>query len=174
MTNLAEWGTYWEVVGSAAGALTGLQFIMVALLADVPLLHENESDAADAFATPTIVHFVSALVLSALGAAPWHTLRWLALLWGVTGVAGLGYTGVVIRRMVTQEVYRPVGEDWLFHAVLPVAVYVAVTAAAVVRDGVILVAVAAVMLLLIGVHNAWDNVTFLMMRKRQASKTQGT
>lgn len=59
-------------------------------------------------------------------------------------------------------------EDWLFHAVLPVGVYVAVVLAAFIRGSMMVAAAGAVVLLLIGVHNAWDNVTFLRMRKRRA------
>ena len=168
---LSEWAVFYEVLGSAGAALTGLQFVTIALTADMPMSHPDEAGANDAFATPTIVHFVSALFLAALGAAPWHSLVPAAVLWGLTGGAGFLYTLIVIRRMRTQRAYKPVLEDLAFHAVLPLVAYAVLGSAALFVSTspmatLIAVAGAALMLLFIGVHNAWDNVTFLALRKR--------
>lgn len=176
MTTLSEWGTFYEVLGSASAALTGLQFITIALLADMPIREEGEAEAGDAFATPTIVHFTSALSLAALGAMPWHSLVGLASLWAAIGLAGLIYTLVVIRRMRSQRTYRPVLEDWLFHAILPLLAYSTLPAAASftrTHPTVLLAsaASAALLLLAVGVHNAWDNVTFLALRKRKQNNS---
>ena len=172
MTSLSEWATFYEVLGSASAALTGLQFITIALLADMPIREPGEAEAGDAFATPTIVHFVSALFLAIMGAAPWHRLTPAAVLWGLAGVAGLVYTIIVIRRIRSQRTYHPVLEDWFFHILLPFLAYAAlVVSAPFVRShpSVTLIAVACAgpLLLVIGVHNAWDNVTFLSLRKRR-------
>src|SRR5438093_8310417 len=51
------------------GRLLGLQFVVLTLIADRPSLRTAEAGAA--FATPTIVHFGAALLLSALLRAPW-------------------------------------------------------------------------------------------------------
>ena len=182
MTSLSEWATFYQVLGSASAALTGLQFITIALLADMPIREPGEAEAGDAFATPTIVHFVSALFLAIMGAAPWHHLIPAAVLWGLIGVAGLVYTLIVIRRIRrvrAQRTYQPVLEDWIFHTLLPILAYAAlVVAAPFVRSHprVTLVAAACAgpLLLAIGVHNAWDNVTFLSLRKRKQTPTQPT
>jgi hypothetical protein len=55
MTALAGWENFYVIVGSAAGALIGLEFVVVTLIADSPTLRVVEGFAA--FATPTIVHF---------------------------------------------------------------------------------------------------------------------
>lgn len=175
MTPLAEWGTFYEVLGSASAALTGLQFITIALLADMPIRDPGETEASDAFATPTIVHFTSALFLAALGAAPWHILTGLACLWTVIGLAGLVYTLVVIRRMRSQVAYHPVLEGWAFHAILPVLAYSTLTASGPLAlrhptAALAAVAGAALLLLSVGVHNAWDNVSFLALRKRKQNQ----
>jgi hypothetical protein len=175
MNPLNEWNTFCEVLGSAAAALTGLQFITVALLADIPLRDPNEIEASDAFATPTIVHFVTSLFLAAVLAAPWHGVAGPAALWGLAGGSGLVYSGIVIRRMRLQRSYQPVLEDWLFHAVLPVVAYltlavVALTARVRLDRSLFAVAFSALLLLFIGVHNAWDNVTFLALRKRKQTQ----
>lgn len=171
-TPLTDWATYYEVLGSASAALTGLQFVTIALLADMPIRDPGEAEAGDAFATPTIVHFGSALFLAAAGAAPWHSLVAPAVLWALTGMVGLVYSLIVLRRVRSQQSYHPVLEDWAFHVVLPLLTYAALAiGAAFTRShpGVALItaAASALVLLFIGVHNAWDNVTFLALRKRK-------
>src|SRR5438093_2854322 len=62
MSEFAEWDSFYVIVGSAAGALIGLQFVVLTLIAERPPL--RAADAGAAFATPTIVHFGTALLLS--------------------------------------------------------------------------------------------------------------
>src|SRR4051794_6146616 len=121
MTAFDGWENFYVIVGSAAGALIGLQFVVVTLIADRPALRTAEAGAA--FATPTVVNFGVALLLSALVSAPWHEIGLVAVLWGLVGLSGIVYAVVVARRLRVQTVYQPVFEDWLFHALLPLAAY---------------------------------------------------
>ena len=158
------WENFYVIVGSSAGALIGLQFVVVSLVASRPLAPGAEK-AGGAFATPSVVHFAVVLLLSAIVSAPWDGITPAAALWGVVGVGGVGYTAIVTRRMRLQSIYEPVLEDWLFHVMLPFAAYtiLAVTAAAALayaRPAEFFVAAAALLLLFIGIHNAWDAVTY--------------
>src|SRR5205085_11982772 len=108
-------------VGSSAGALIGLQFVVLTLIAQRPPLRIAEAGAA--FSTPSVVHFAVVLLLSAILSAPWHGVGAVAVFWGLVGVGGTVYAVVVMRRMQVQKVYRPVLEDWLFHVVLPLSAY---------------------------------------------------
>src|SRR5438876_7650015 len=105
MSELTEWDSFYVIVGSAAGALIGLQFVVLTLIAEHPPLRAAEAGAA--FATPTIIHFTAALFLSAIVRAPWHSLVPAAVLWGIVGLIGVAYALVVIRRLRLQIVYRP-------------------------------------------------------------------
>ena len=69
MTELAGWENFYVIVGSSAGALIGLQFVVITLIAEIPVVRDVER-ASSAFATPTIVHFGSVLLLSAVISAP--------------------------------------------------------------------------------------------------------
>src|SRR5882762_10737721 len=117
MSEFAEWDSFYVIVGSAAGALIGLQFVVLTLIAERPPL--RAADAGAAFATPTIVHFGTALLLSAVLRAPWQAVTFVAALWGLVGFSGVIYSFIVARRMRVQTTYGPVLEDWLFHCVLP-------------------------------------------------------
>ncbi len=67
--------------------------------------------------------------------------------------------------MRKQDVYRPVFEDWLFHVVLPSAAYATLAlssfaAHAHPRDALFGPGAAALLLLFVGIHNAWDSVAY--------------
>ena len=175
MTPLAGWENFYVIVGSSAGALIGLQFVVIALIANMPIV-EGQAEAGEAFATPTIVHFGAVLLLSAALSAPWKSLFTAAAFWGLVGAVGILYEIVVVGRMRVQSLYKPVFEDWLFHALLPSVAYGILAAAAWAarsNSGTALfgVAGAALLLLFIGIHNAWDAVTyhiFVVKVKRHA------
>jgi len=163
MPELAEWDTFYLVVGAAAGALIGLQFVVVTLIAEKPPLRVAEAGAA--FASPTVVHFATALLIAALLSAPWHAIWPAAVAWGLVGVAGFIYTGIVFQRMRKQTTYRPELEDWAFHAVLPLFAYAvlaisAFPAPAHVHEALFGVGAVALLLLFVGIHNAWDAISY--------------
>jgi len=171
MTPFTGWENFYVILGSSAGALIGLQFIVITLIAQEPI-DKDLSVAGSAFATPTIVHFGAVLLLSAVLNAPWQTVTPAAAILGALGTLGVLYTALVARRMRTQTVYAPVFEDWLFHALLPLAAYAtlagsAYAAYADIGGALFGVAVAALLLLFIGVHNTWDAVTYHVFVRRQ-------
>jgi hypothetical protein len=171
MTPLTGWANFYVITGSSAGALIGLQFVVLTLIAEMPAVPDVER-AGKAFSTPTIVHFGAVLLLSAIISAPWQGVTGVAILWGLLGVSGIVYEIVVTRHMRLQTVYKPEFEDWLFHTLLPFAAYGILAASAFfvgshVRGALFAVAGAALLLLFIGIHNAWDGVTYHVFTHRQ-------
>ena len=170
MPELTDWESFYVIVGSSAGALIGLQFVVLTLIGERP--HSRMQEASAAFSTPSVVHFGVALSLSAVGSVPWHSIGALAVIWGFVGVAGTGYTLLIVRRMRSQRAYRPVFEDWLFHALLPFAAYASLVVAALVakgggRQALFIVGAAAMVYLFVGIHNAWDAVTWYVFTQRK-------
>ena len=161
---ISAWESFYVIVGSSGAALTGLQFVVIALTTEV---RKRRSTAQfDAFGTPTVVHFCAALFISAILSAPWRELSSAAFAIGITGAFGLVYTAVVVRRVSKQTVYALVFEDWLFHTALPFLAYATLLSAALTLvhhtdDALFGVASASILLLFIGIHNAWDSVTFI-------------
>jgi len=166
------WENFYVIVGSSAGALIGLQFVVITLIAAKPV-RKGEVQAGGAFATPSVVHFAAVLMLAAIVSAPWDGVAPAAVLWGILGLFAVVYTCVVARRMRVQEAYEPVFEDWLFHALLPFTAYAVLAISAVaalwyLRPAEFLVGGGAMLLLFIGIHNAWDAVTYqVFVRLRQ-------
>jgi hypothetical protein len=170
MSELAGWDSFYVIVGSAAGALIGLQFVVVTLIADRP--HLRVAEAGAAFATPTVVYFGAALLLSTILRAPWHAITVPAVLCGLIGAGGIAYTLIVSRLVRRQTVYQPEFADWLFHVVLPLAAYLilAVTPFAALRhtrESLFGIGGAVLLLLFIGIHNAWDAVAYHVFGSRR-------
>src|ERR1051325_1691704 len=114
-----EWESFYVIVGAAAGALIGVQFVVMTLIAENPPPRVHE--AGPAFATPTIVHFSAALLLSALVRIPWEGIAGAAGLWGFVGLSGGEYSLVGARPMRRQGSYRPDRDAWFFFCWLPLA-----------------------------------------------------
>ncbi len=174
----AAWQNFYVIVGSAAGAMTGLQFVVIALVVNSPI-NRDVSRATAAYGTPTIFHFGAVLILSAILSAPWSGSLAPLLLLGGCGAAGFAYVLVVAARARTTE-YRPVFEDWLFHVLLPGSGYCVLTAAAasVIRwpldNALFAMAAVSLVLLCVGIHNAWDTVTYVVaVRSERADDDVG-
>src|SRR5438067_4537801 len=126
---LAAWESFYVIIGSSAAALIGLQFVVIALLTETR--RHSSTKEIDAFATPTIVHFGTVLLLSSMLSAPWPSLTSVGIALGVCGFVGVGYVCVVIRRARGQTNYQLVMEDWVWHTALPFVAYTVLAAAAV-------------------------------------------
>jgi hypothetical protein len=169
---LSQWEAFYVIVGSSAGGLTGLMFVVLTLVADSRVARTPE--ALNAFGTPNVIHFVAVLLLSAILSAPWQRMKDPAHLVGLIGVSGVVYVLVVSRRMWRQTMYKPVLEDWVWHMILPMVAYVMsfVAAAGMSHDQIWAlfgIGGVAVLLLCIGIHNAWDTVTYVVASGREDS-----
>ena len=163
---LSKWESFYVIVGSSAGALTGLQFVVMAIVADQPGRGGHREIAA--FGTPNVVHFMAVLFIGSIISAPWEDLTHTAYVIGIFGLAGVIYTAVVTRRARSTERYQPVLEDWIFHVILPFVAYLLLLGAAATiarfdTPALFTIATSSLLLLVVGVHNAWDTVTYLAL-----------
>src|SRR2546421_679001 len=168
LSPLAAWGNFYVIIGSAAAALTGLQFVVIALVAE----SKTRSTMAEigAFGTPTIVHFCSVLLVSTILSAPWTSFWSVGISLGSCGAVGVIYALIVVLRARRQTGYKPVLEDWLWHCMFPLVAYSALLVGALGlarHSGPSLFAVGAavILLLFIGIHNAWDTVTYILVER---------
>ena len=183
MDPLSHWESFYVIVGSSGAALTGLQFVVIALVADVR--RKSSSREIDAFATPTIVHFCAVLLISAILSAPWASWTKPSVALALFGVAGAGYALIIARRARRQVGYVPVLEDWLFHVGLPFMSYALTGVAALMLSAhatgaLFVIAAMTLVLLFVGIHNAWDTVTYIVItapvdkdEKTKPKPTQG-
>ena len=173
LSSLATWQNFYTIIGSAAATLTGLMFVVVTLIAGVRARVSSPSEAFATFNTPNVVHFGIALL-----SAPWQALWNAGLLLGLCGLGGVTYVVIVVRRTRRQTDCNPVLEDWLWHTVFPLVSYTALLVGAILLPGhpapaLFVIAAGTALLLFIGIHNAWDNVIYIVIElSRPQNKSQ--
>lgn len=173
LSALADWENFYVITGSAAAGLTGLTFVVIALAADARRVNPS---GLRAFVTPTIVHFGTVLALAGFLTMPHQTPTSLTLGFGAGGFAGLLYGGVIaanMRRFAND--YAPVYEDWLWHVALPTVAYGALLAMAFLtqrhmEQSLYGVGSVSMLLLFIGIHNAWDVAVSISTRQSRDSR----
>jgi hypothetical protein len=167
--SLGAWESFYVIVGSSGAALIGLQFVVLVLAAELEIGPTHRQIAA--FTTPTIVHFVVALFISAVMSAPWPSTIGPSVVLAITGAVGVLYSAINVRRTLREHDYEPVWQDWLWYAVLPLAAYVALLVAALLAHSLFLIGATALGFLLIGIHNAWDTVKYIAIDRVKAKSS---
>jgi hypothetical protein len=175
LSPLVAWESFYVIVGSSSAALTGLQFVVMTLSAGMNA--RGSETVTNAFSTPTIVHFCAVLFIAAIASAPWPALSGVGLVLGAGGVAGLVYVLIVVRRTQRQTLYVPVLEDWLFHAVLPLIAYATLLVAGAFlwsypTLSLFVIGGVALLLLLVGIHNAWDGAVYIALRRQRQQQPE--
>ncbi|HST06844.1 MAG TPA: hypothetical protein VLJ83_01650 [Gemmatimonadaceae bacterium] len=173
---VAGWDTFYVIIGSSAAALTGLMFVVISLTADVRFAPVDRNNGLDAYATPTVMHFCLVLLLAAVLTSPRQTD--VTVGGGIAAVAliGLGYMVVVLLRMRRAHGYQPVAEDWIWHTILPLVAYISLAASSFFlwsgRDNwLYCVGADALLLLYVGIHNAWDTATWMAVHGNQPDQS---
>jgi hypothetical protein len=165
---LASWTSFYVVTGSAAAALTGLMFIVITLVTGLERSERNP-EGTSIFSTPTVVHFSAAFVISAMLTAPWHSLFWLGLLLACGAFVCAANIVRVSWRISLLARYHADLEDWSWYTILPLIAYLSILGGAVgvatgALRGLTPIAAGVALLVIIGIHNAWDIVTYLATR----------
>ena len=169
------WENFFYLIGSAAGALIGIMFIVISLTAG----HEPRrvSRGAPVYVTPIVFHFAVVFVVSATAEVPGLTLREVAVLLGVSAIAGLAYTAATTIRLCRKGWEDPIPgwSDKCFYGFLPATIYVALlgaTGAVWVAERKSAFVIGAIMLglLLLGIRNAWDLATTLAQHAHERSR----
>ena len=166
---LAAWSNFYVIAGSSAAALTGLMFVVITLTAGQRSQISGEGIAT--FNSPTVVHFCCALLISVILTAPWHSVAHAGVLIAAVGLYGVVYAVRVTHRIRTRmrELYSPGTDDWVWYAILPIVAYAGVLGAALAlftapTPALFALAAAAMLLIFMGIHNAWDVVTYLAVK----------
>jgi hypothetical protein len=174
---LSGWENFYVIVGSSAGGLTGLTFVIIALVRDAA--RGVRPAGLGAFVTPTIVHFGGVLALAAFLSMPHQRPLSLSAGFAVGGVAGVIYGGFIAANMRHQGVvYVPVLADWLWNVILPTLVYACLVLMAVLiwhwpTETMYVVATLSLAMLLIGIRNAWDIAVWMTTRGPGAPGSPG-
>lgn len=165
---MAQWHDFYALIGGASATLVALIFVAASIGAEVFTLEHQAGIRS--FLSPTVVHFSAVLVMCLLAMIPTQTWAVLGVLQACVGAIGLAYSGWVWRRMLKHGIVASIDTvDRLWYALLPIPAYLLVIAAGVAlwkqsRIGLDILASALILLLLIGIRNAWDMTVWIIGR----------
>ena len=159
------WDNFYFLIGSAAGSLIGLLFVVVTLTAGAE--RSTAMRGARIYMTPTAVHFGVVLSASAVALAPGLAISARVAIFATIAIVGLANT---VRACVGLATPRPgVEQHWSdiwMYGLAPAALYLGLC------DAVFSVwsgaqwaadamAGALLAILLVAIRNAWDLVTWI-------------
>lgn len=171
--NLEPWHDFYVMMGGSGGALVGATFVVATLAGNI----EKRTIGIRGFITPATVHLGSVVIGSAFMLVPTLDPLFVALLLGIGGLAGMIY-GIIVYFRVTTLSIDMIDRCW--YGIFPILMYGLLGASAVlvfVKDidhGLELIATALVALLIIGMRNAWDMATFMILGGPGSSDNEPT
>lgn len=172
------WGEFYILIGGASGALIGLLFVVTVLAADMRVGADTLSQGSAMYMTPTLLHFTTVLVISAVGIVP-HVAPWVvALILAPWSLFGAIYSAVMAVLVRTRRL--PASGHWadvFGYGILPTLMYLGLIAGAWSAwqqnpNAPYAIAIGLVVLTIIGIRNAWDLVTFIAPRSAGAVKEE--
>ncbi len=168
------WDNYFYMMGSAAAALMGLLFVVATLTAGFE--RSQAQRGASLYLTPTVLHFALVLSTAAVALAPRTPIWATAGLFGLGALVGLANAlraCIGIRSMRTGA-QAPHWSDFWCYGAAPVVLYLGLAGAAAalwagLEWAVHATAALLLALLLCGIRNAWDLITWMAPRRKPAA-----
>ncbi len=166
------WDNFYLMLGSAAASLIGLLFVVVTLTQGFD--RDRALKGVAIYMTPTATHFAVVLVLCAAAVAPNVPLWAMAAV--VLGLAVLGFVNGVRSTAFIAKAAKsddpPHWTDLWGYGVVPLVLYVilfgvAASMMAHVAWADYFIAIVLVALLLMGIRNAWDLITWMAPARDQ-------
>jgi hypothetical protein len=165
---LGSWQNFYFMIGGASAALLGLMFVALSL--GTHLITDETRESMRFFVTPSLIYFVTVLVVSAAMLVPAYTPPVLAVGLFVGAVVGLGRTLQHVRGLVRAALKNQDFNvwDWLFQIILPVANYGLLLVAAIGFGlaqwslGFAGVSIMSVSMLVTSIANTWSLVIWIV------------
>ncbi|MBV9966650.1 MAG: hypothetical protein JO008_13245 [Alphaproteobacteria bacterium] len=160
-----DWHDFFVLLGTGAATLIGAMFVVVSI--GSRFMTEQRLPHITAFISATVVHLSAVVLTCAVTMIPGIEWRWLGLVLGCGGAAGLAYCAVMGWRVVHGRV------DWsdpVWYAAVPFLAYAVILLAGLSAlrsdPSVTALAVGPVLLLLGGIRNSWDMIIYFALRDR--------
>jgi hypothetical protein len=166
-----DWENFYLIVGSAAGALIGLMFVVATLMAGLEA--KRVSRDARVFFTPIIFHFAVVVVISAIAVVPGMPAPAAGVIVVFCAVIGFAYSiATIFRLFAPGSEVPPIWSDKYLYGFVPAIAYLGLVCAAGavwLAPGGAAYAIGATMLvlLLIGIRDAWDLAICLLQGSRE-------
>ncbi len=168
---LEHWHDFYTLLGAASATLVGLLFVAATVGSGV--FTSGRRAASRMFLSASVVHFSSLLIACLIVLAPEQSWISLGIMIVACGIFGLAYYGLTWRDSVRDGLSKSIEwDDRIWYAVLPAIGYLFEAASGVclaLRSalGCMALALCLGLLLIIGIHNAWDITLWSITRRRE-------
>jgi hypothetical protein len=168
---MSHWHEYYELLGTASATLVGLLFVTATIGAGV--FTSNRRAPLRVFLSASVVHFSSILAVCLMVLAPLQSWLLFGLLILGCGLFGLVYCILIWRDSVRDGLNASIDlEDRIWYVLVPVVGYVLETATGAaltlrLDPGCAALALAVGVLMVAGIHNAWDITIWIITRPRE-------
>lgn len=156
------------LLGEVSATLTGLMFVAASIGAR--LIIEEDDPKVRTFLTPTVTYFSHVLLLSALMNVPTQTRTALTAQFAAAGLIGAGYSLSHFPRLRGFQQDRAFSrQTWIWNLILPFVSALSLLSAAFflprsVTGALDAAAVGILLLVMVGLHNAWNVTLNLALR----------
>lgn len=168
---LHDWTGFYTLTGTAAATLIGLQFVAMSL--SLTLQRNQPEKVLRMFVTPTLAHFALVMIISCVLIVPLPTILWLSILLAIASLAGLSLLVSQARNLLYAYKHSSLGRGrWLSYFVVPLIAYLLVIVASIYElfttdAGLFILAGGVLLLLVVGIRNAWDMILYLASQQRE-------
>ncbi len=167
---LASWHDFYALLGTASATMIALLFVAASVGSGV--FTAEKRAPLRVFLSASVLHFSGILAVSLTVLSPLRSQALFGWLVVAGGLVGLGYYGLTWRDTIRDDLLKRMDlEDRIWYALFPIAGYLLETASGVTQvsgseTGWPGLAVSMGVLLLVGVHNAWDITVWSISRRR--------
>lgn len=168
---LGPWHEFYVLLGTASGTMIGLLFVAATVGSGV--FSSSRRAALRIFLSASVVNFSSILASSLIVVSPVPNWILLGVLITGCGLFGLIHSGLAWRDTHREGLIASIDlEDRTWYVAFPVLGYLLVAGSGIALGlqmdlGCVALAVSTGMLLLIGLHNAWDITLWIITRHQQ-------
>ena len=163
------WHEFYMLLGTASATMVALLFVAASVASGV--FSTDRPAALRMFLSASVVHFGGILAVCLLVLAPLHSWEPFGALVFGCGAFGLGYYILTWIGAVRDGLSKAIGlDDRCWYAVFPVIGYLCEAGSGIAlivhcNDGAMALAGTMVILLIVGIHNAWDITIWTITRK---------
>jgi hypothetical protein len=168
---LVPWHEFYTLLGTASATMVGLLFVAATVGSGV--FTSGRRAPLRVFLSASVVNFSLVLATCLIVLAPVRGWVSLGIMIVSSGMFGLVHSCLALRDTLHDGLFASIDlEDRVWYIILPVVGYVFVAASGVtlalrLDQGCAALALSTVMLMAVGIHNAWDITVWSMTRRRQ-------
>jgi hypothetical protein len=168
---LTRWHEFYSLVGTASATMVGLLFVAASVGTGV--FSADRRAPLRVFLSASVINFSTVLAASLVVLAPVANWTWLGGLIVACGLFGLVHGSLAWRDTVRDGLIAAIDlDDRTWYLIMPIVGYLLEAASGIAlvfrrEQGCAALALSIGLLLVVGVHNAWDITVWSMTRRKE-------